>query len=245
MESDRTVLAGQVSAPGATEKARPGDEIEIDVAFEDPPEAAPPIAPRAAEASVTSLRPVGIEVSQRAETSGELPAALPSSPRAPRRRLTWVVYGCVGGSLLLLAAGGARFARKHAPGLRPPQSLPAAAAQGPASIASPTGAPAVTRPNTDVTYEWANTFPGVEAAPREAPKGAGAAASQASVDTPPATGTLVLRRPALPANVWLDGARLRAASTRVPCGTHEIRVGARGHSREIDVPCGGELTVSR
>jgi hypothetical protein len=58
-----------------------------------------------------------------------------------------------------------------------------------------------------------------------------------------ATGTLVLRRPARPGRVWLDGVKITAASTSVACGAHEIRV--KGwHKHQIRVPCNGEVRVA-
>jgi hypothetical protein len=87
------------------------------------------------------------------------------------------------------------------------------------------------------------------------------AAEPASVDPPPATavaapepaaipeapsiGTLHLHAPAVPGHVWLDGEKVTSSSAVVACGKHELRVGAKGHPRTVDVPCGGEFRVSR
>jgi hypothetical protein len=58
------------------------------------------------------------------------------------------------------------------------------------------------------------------------------------------TGTVRLDRPAYPGKVWLDGKKLSSSSAMVSCGTHQIKVGFR-RAHSIDVPCGGELGVSK
>jgi hypothetical protein len=61
----------------------------------------------------------------------------------------------------------------------------------------------------------------------------------------PATGTLRLERPALPGRVWIDGKKQLSASLILACGAHQIKVGPRGRARTVDVPCGGEIVVSK
>jgi hypothetical protein len=58
------------------------------------------------------------------------------------------------------------------------------------------------------------------------------------------TGTLRVERPALPSRVWLDGKKLANPSTSTTCGTHQLKVGWRGHAHAVQIPCGGELVVS-
>jgi hypothetical protein len=48
----------------------------------------------------------------------------------------------------------------------------------------------------------------------------------------------------MPRWVFLDGKKLVTRSDVVTCGPHQVRVG-RNKSHTIDVPCGGELRVSR
>jgi hypothetical protein len=108
----------------------------------------------------------------------------------------------------------------------------------------------VARPNQDATA-FAATTTTTAAAPTVSPT-----VTPAPVPTvvPPAdttatdtaqTGTLDLQRPAVAGHVWLDGQKLAAGSATVPCGKHQIKVGARGRAHTIDVPCGGEVRVSR
>jgi hypothetical protein len=87
-----------------------------------------------------------------------------------------------------------------------------------------------------------------------APAKAVGAADRGETDAPdpsgsstdaPGIGTLHLRWPATAGQVWLDGARLSATSAVVDCGRHEVRVGVRGRPHPVEVPCGGDLSVTR
>jgi hypothetical protein len=60
----------------------------------------------------------------------------------------------------------------------------------------------------------------------------------------PTSGTLHLERNITPRFVLLDGKKLNTHNEVVPCGPHTIKVG-HARPRSIDVPCGGELKVSR
>jgi hypothetical protein len=82
--------------------------------------------------------------------------------------------------------------------------------------------------------------------------GTAPAAPVATVDPTPAppppaptTGTLQLRKPALAGHVWLDGKKLSQADQAVACGKHKVKVGTWGHTHPVDVPCGGQLTVTK
>jgi hypothetical protein len=93
------------------------------------------------------------------------------------------------------------------------------------------------------------TFPAIPPAPLTPVATAQALATTTAPPTPPAaadttTGTIRIERPASPGHVWLDGKKLSAASAPVSCGTHQVKIG-RTHARSIQVPCGGELVVSR
>lgn len=61
----------------------------------------------------------------------------------------------------------------------------------------------------------------------------------------PQSGTVSLQRPATAGHVWLDGQKLNAASATVPCGKHQVKIGAHGRVHAVDVPCGGEVHISR
>ncbi len=78
-----------------------------------------------------------------------------------------------------------------------------------------------------------------------APTVAPAAPAAPPVPAEPQSGTVTLQRPASAGHVWLDGQKLNAASATVPCGKHQVKIGAHGRAHAIDVPCGGEVHVSR
>jgi hypothetical protein len=101
------------------------------------------------------------------------------------------------------------------------------------------------RPSNDTSaYAATNSVtapaaaPPVVAAPVAAP-------APAPVADAPQSGTLSLLRPAVPGKVWLDGQKISAASATVTCGKHQLKVGARSKAHAIDIPCGGELKVTR
>ena len=107
----------------------------------------------------------------------------------------------------------------------------------------------VVRPSNDASAYAATATPATSAAavaPVLAPQ---AAAPPAATATPaadvPQTGTVRLLKPAAPGKVWLDGQKLSAATAAVACGSHQLKIGAHGKARAVDVPCGGELKVSR
>lgn len=87
---------------------------------------------------------------------------------------------------------------------------------------------------------WAKPTPQPESPPDTQPQAAQAAAAPA-----PTTGTLRLLRPASTAPAWLDGKKLAQTTLDVACGTHQLKLGSRGHPRSIQVPCGAELAVSK
>jgi hypothetical protein len=77
-----------------------------------------------------------------------------------------------------------------------------------------------------------------------APPPAVTAPQPAAVPDVPQTGTLHLQRPASPGKVWLDGQKITVASATVACGDHQLKVGrAKAHS--INIPCGGDVKVSK
>jgi len=135
-----------------------------------------------------------------------------------RRRLRGVVIAAVSAcALILVAAGIVRVG--HA------SSEPARESRAQAALA------------TTAAYNVAT------APPSPGPPPSGAAPQPAAVSVPTA-GTLHLGRNLTPRWVWLDGKKLGSRTEVVSCGPHQIKVGrARAHA--IDVPCGGELRVSR
>ncbi|HZU82102.1 MAG TPA: hypothetical protein VE987_04260 [Polyangiaceae bacterium] len=270
---DREALTPVIPLPATdvSDQKRPGDGgLEIDVAFEDAA-AAPgepavpegpaisrelqgsgaselvgasegassyaepllPATPRDAMASSSSLRPVGIEVAPLGSNT-QLLAALVADPHVQRRRFTRLVYGiCIACGALVVAAVAVRFTAAH--------RRHVASLQRPAPAAAPPVEPAP-------LHAEGSAGPATNTASVEQGAARPAVADEATrpgLDVPPAVGTLVLRRPAAPGNVWLDGAKLTAASTSVACGPHEIRIGKHGRPKHVTVPCGGELRLAR
>jgi len=145
-------------------------------------------------------------------------SSLDGQPRqipARRRRLARIVAAAIGSCALILLAAGVA---------RITRSKPAAAAT--TDTASTTAGATWTSASATTTATATTT-----AAPTEAAQ--------------PATGNLVLVRPAVRGYVWLDGKKISTTSTAVACGPHQIKVGSFGHVHPIAVPCGGDLKVWR
>jgi hypothetical protein len=94
--------------------------------------------------------------------------------------------------------------------------------------------PQIASPPKDVAKEAPTPAPAVPITP-----------TAAAVPEIPPTGTLRLERPALPGRVWLDGKKLTSPSVLIRCGTHQIKVGTRGRTRSVQVPCDGELVIDK
>jgi hypothetical protein len=139
-----------------------------------------------------------------------------------RRRLQGVVVGAVSVcGLILVAAAGTQVARASAG-----NSGNVVAAK----LAEPPPPAAQTAPATPVA---------------EAPPAPATAAQAPDPAAPAGVGKVRLRWPAVPGHVWLDGEKMTAAWETVSCGKHDVRVGAKGHSHAIEVPCNEEVRVSR
>ncbi len=181
---------------------------------------------------LNSVAPVGIDVktadSRVAAEDGEEEVAW-----RQRRPRTGLVLGALGVCAMILLVAGARRIGIGAH----EQALASAAAPNFAVASTPASAPvqasAESNPNkAEAPSVWSNSFPGTESVPPP------------SVPSP-TTGTLRLQRAAGSNGVWLDGALVHGPSAIVPCGAHELRVGVHGHPEEIDVPCGGEFSVTK
>jgi len=175
--------------------------------------------PRNSLTSQASVAPVGLDLAQGRDTGDDDEIMQTTSSvvlPARRRNLSKIVFGTLGAcAVILVAAGVARIG--HA------MSEPSAA-----SGASTPSTAAATTPSTPTSPAKAATTPAV-----------GATASD-----PASAGTVRLGRPTLSGHVWLDGKKLTGTSVLVSCGTHQIKVG-RGRKHSIDVPCGGEISISR
>ena len=211
----------------ATQELQALDVLEIVEALRPPGS----VKPRRPTPSNSSIAPVGLDLAPDA-ASGDEEANPTMEIRLPakRRRLAGVVIGALSGCAIILVA--AAIARVGHAGSPPGATV---------TLGSPTDmAPATT---TAAAAPPTPTVVPIAASPRAA-----ATPAPATTATDPgsasSTGTVRLDRPAAPGRVWLDGKRLGSSSALVTCGTHQIRVG-RGRTHSIDVPCGGEIGVSR
>jgi hypothetical protein len=174
--------------------------------------------------SASSLRPVDLaaRANDQNRTYETLSNEWDMSER--RRRLARIVIGAVAACVVILAAAAVRAVA----GMVPSSMAASAPHAGAISPAEPTP-PSAPAPNPGPTTP-------AEASPTNAPPMKSAA---------PTMGTLTLEHPAAPGHVWFDGERLTAEHATVACGKHEVRVGLHGHAHSIDVPCGGDIHVSR
>lgn len=113
-----------------------------------------------------------------------------------------------------------------------------------AAILLAAGIAHVVRPSNDTSAYAATNSVTAPVAPPPAVVAPPVAAPAPIADVPQ-TGTLSLQRPAVAGKVWLDGQKISAASATVTCGKHQLKVGTRAKAHAIDIPCGGELKVSR
>jgi hypothetical protein len=210
-----------VAPPEATQELQALDVVEI---------VQTPIAPsvRAPVSSNSSIAPVGLEIrpQKAAAADEEVNPTMEIHLPVRRRRLGVVVGAALSAcALILVAAGVARVVHASsgpeaaAGDLRTNAAV--AAATAPASLAT-----------SQATSAAATVTP------------ATTSASTATSSSGVSTGTVRLDRPAYAGHVWLDGKKLSSSSAMVSCGTHQIKVGFR-RAHSIDVPCGGELGVSK
>jgi hypothetical protein len=175
--------------------------------------------------SNSSIAPVGLDLA--ADAGGADDEVYPTAGHIlplKRRRLRGIVIGALGGcALILVAAGIARVS--HASGQAEPPAAATTGAAAPIPTTADTSPPAMPTPTS--------------ASP--APATPAATATQTGSSS---TGTVRIDRPATPGRVWLDGKKLSSSSAMVSCGTHQVKVGLR-RAHSIDVPCGGEIGVSR
>jgi len=155
-------------------------------------------------------------VDPETDMSGSLDGQRGWVPARKRRLAGIVAVAIVGCAGILVAAGVAHMSRSKAAGM----TTASAAVAAPSGVSGP--------PAAEVT-----------SASPPAPVSAAAAA------TAPATGNLVLVRPAVRGYVWLDGQKITTTSAIVSCGAHKIKVGSWGHPHSVTVPCGGDLKVWR
>jgi hypothetical protein len=142
----------------------------------------------------------------------------------PRRNLGKVVIGAVAAcALILVAAGVTRVSQ---------------ASSEPSSPAK-AGTPTTEQPTATTATPAPQTPPHAVTSPSPSPGTVGVRAPDSS-----STGTVRLDRPAAPGKVWIDGKKISATSVLLTCGTHQIKVG-HGRKHSIDVPCGGEIAITK
>ncbi|HEX8795701.1 MAG TPA: hypothetical protein VF765_32345 [Polyangiaceae bacterium] len=174
--------------------------------------------------SQSSIAPVGLDLAVGAGDDEEDRGVTGHVfMQAPRKRFKGLVIAVVSGcALILVAAGVARVV--HA------SDEPSRASAGAPITTSQPSTPSTTTPTT--TAAPAFTSP------------ASAAAAPVTMPDGTSSGTVRLDRPAKVGHVWLDGKKITSPSALVSCGTHRIKVG-HGRTHSIDVPCGGEIAVSK
>jgi len=186
--------------------------------------------PRPSLGSQASVAPVGLDLAQGRDNGDDEEIMQTTSSvvlPARRRNLSKIVFGTLGAcTIILVAAGIARIG--HA--MNEPAAAPGT---------TPTSMSGASTPSTA-----AATTPGTPSTPASPANAIATAAVGATATDPASSGTVRLGRPTLAGHVWLDGKKLKATSVLVSCGTHQIRVG-HGRKHSIDVPCGGEISVSR
>jgi len=167
-----------------------------------------------------SIKPYGLDpAAPRASGPGEATARLLILAR--RAKLSRIVVAAVAAcTAILVAAGVAHLARAN--------NRDVAIATGSAARPTATALPTTTL-SSPIPTPAQTPIPTSTPIPAEAP----------------ATGTLRVQRPAAAGLVWLDGSKLTTPTAIVSCGQHQLKVGARGRAHSINVPCGGELRVSR
>lgn len=245
------------------ERALSAIDIVIDVsALLTPPPQASPLVPSAelathqAPPAPDTLRPLVTPLATASPigpTSGafEEPRADvgPDARIRRERRLVPIVGGAlvvlsaVAGIALAVTAGEADGARMSA-AMSSPASL--ASPAEPAEAVEPASAPAPTTTLDRPASPPAASPEAVAAAPTSV--SADESKAGASKAAPKRLGRLTIAGAARHKHVYMDGKRLLGRGKRsftVYCGTHEIAVGERSDTREMDVPCNAELVVSR
>ncbi len=173
-------------------------------------------------------------------------AVAPETPKVPARRSSR------GGALLLLAAaiavgigvviGGALGLRERMNDLAATSGAKASAMSeakaSPKVEAGAKTAPLVIAPAPSSLPKVAMPSPASSAS---SPARAAAAAPSAS------TGRLVTAPAELGHRVFVDGRFAGGGGTplTVRCGRHDVRVGSAGRLRTVEIPCGGEVEVTR
>ena len=164
-----------------------------------------------------SLAPMGIDSLARLPLDPEnSTGSISATILSRRKRLTRIVVAAIAACGVILVAAGIAHAVRRSDDAQP---VTAAAPPAPSPDPSPSADPPA-------------------AAPAPVPDSPDAIEAKTK-------GTIRLDKPASPGHVWLDGKKLSKVENLVACGKHQIKVGAHAHAHAVDVPCGGEVHVSR
>jgi hypothetical protein len=260
-------------APAAFEPPAPAAfEPPAPAAFEPPAPAAFEPAPSAPEASATApARPVTLpEQAPLSPVAQPSRAAAPPAAKAPYR--AWLVPGLVLAAATAVTVIVYGASSKHRAAALPlPSSEPRAPSPvevapirttqvvAPPAETSPPAPPAraaVSASPTASQPKPAAPAPSEAASAPTAPSSATSTSSSAPASPPPPKGTLVadethgiVLTPASAGGhrIFIDGHVAGEAPTplSVRCGTHTIKVGSGGKEEDVDVPCGGTITLLR
>lgn len=186
-------------------------------------------APRKPVMSQSSIAPVGLDLAHgpagyNDEATDDVIVPPPQQPGARKKLGKTIVVGTVAACALILVAAG--IARVSHASDSPSTSAQADPGQNAAATATAAASPAPPP-----------SSPATAAAPQDP-------ASVAAPIDPSSTGTVRLGHPANAGHVWIDGKKVSATSVLVSCGTHQVKVG-RSRKHSVDVPCGGEVVVTR
>jgi hypothetical protein len=189
-------------------------------------------APRSLSSSA-SIAPVGLEVEVDPNEGALEPAKEEAQQTGPfripmqRRRLGGVVAGTVAGcALILVAAVIARGSQ---------------ASRGPAPAAKAMNGELAAAVVPETGWEQPRQEPGPAATLGALSQTVGSTI----ISDVASTGTIRLQRRGAAGHVWIDGKKMTSTSALVGCGVHQIKVGARARPRPVDIPCGGEIVISK
>lgn len=212
-------LLRQPSTPWITyDRASRASHVGIGDVLQARPSVIVPQSFDAAPASATApAEPSSMAVAaDLPDGTGETPVVTETARAAPRTLR-------LGSKLGVLAAGCAFLAAAFV--LVAPRATPS-----PTAAAKPAAAVPAELPPPDL---------GAQMAAVPSPKAAPAA---------PVTGKITIRGRARRAPVFVDGQRLAGSGGRsvaVTCGSHMIGVGSKAKSSRFDVPCNGEIFITR
>lgn len=158
---------------------------------------------------------------------------LRSLSRGARSRKRMAITAVAAVAVAVLATGAASIKSKSDQSSGPPRLPPTALAAEPprAEIAESTPAPVAVK-DAPVVKE-APSVPVIKAAPAKAPTG---------------LGRLLITGEARSRAVYMDGKMMLGSGTRsfnVRCGPHTLSVGSKTEPRDIEIPCNGELKITR